>query len=102
MRWFMVGDKSTVAKAAFDAAWEHHWMNNPHHWQYWSGGESGDFITPMPHKYAREMVADWAGAGRAITGKWEVVEWYAKTKNDKILHGDTRAFIEKLLEGWQS
>lgn len=97
VRWLMMKDKSEVAKAEFDAAWEHHWLHNPHHWQYWSGGPEGSFLMPMPHHYAREMVADWAGAGRAITGRWEVQEWYAKTKGDKILHADTRAFVESLL-----
>lgn len=96
VRWFMVKDKSPEAKADFDAAWEHHWMHNPHHWNYWAGGD-GSFLTAMPEKYAREMVADWAGAGRAITGRWEVKEWYAKTKDDKILHPDTRALVERLL-----
>jgi hypothetical protein len=26
---------------AFDAAWEHHWRHNPHHWQYWSASSDG-------------------------------------------------------------
>jgi hypothetical protein len=53
---------------------------------------------PMPEHYAREMVADWLGAGRAITGKWEAKEWYQKNKNAIILHPTTRAFVENLLE----
>ena len=43
-----------------------------------------NYPIPMPEKYAREMVADWAGAGRAITGKWETLEWYEKNQ-EKIL-----------------
>jgi hypothetical protein len=31
---------------------------------------------PMPEKFVREMVADWMGAGRAITGRWDVNDWY--------------------------
>lgn len=27
-------DKDTY-KAEFKQAWEHHYKNNPHHWQYW-------------------------------------------------------------------
>jgi len=52
---------------------------------------------PMPEKYIREMVADWAGAGRAITGKWDVSDWYEKNKEKMTLHPDTRARVEELL-----
>lgn len=51
----------------------------------------------MPERYAREMVADWMGAGRAITGRWEVAEWYAKTRQHIILHPETRALVERLI-----
>lgn len=51
----------------------------------------------MPDRYVREMVADWAGAGRTITGRWEVAEWYAKTRNTILLHPNTRARVEALL-----
>jgi hypothetical protein len=52
---------------------------------------------PMPEKYVREMVADWMGAGRAITGRWEVAQWYAKTREHIIVHPDTRARVEELI-----
>lgn len=97
VRWYMIGDKSAAAKAVYDAAWEHHWLNNPHHWQYWSGGEEGAFLSPMPDEYLREMVADWAGAGRALTGRWEVREWYAKTHVTMKMHPSTRERVERLL-----
>lgn len=51
----------------------------------------------MPERYVREMVADWMGAGRAITGRWEVAAWYAKTRNHIILHPETRAKVEALI-----
>lgn len=101
VRWFTVGDKSPEAKAAFDAAWEHHWMHNPHHWQYWCGGD-GRFLMPMPAADAREMVADWCGAGRAYTGRWEVAIWYAQQRDHIILHPDTRALVERLIADWQA
>ena len=52
----------------------------------------------MPYKYAVEMVCDWAGAGRAITGKWEYKEWYYKNKEKIILHPETRKDVEMLLQ----
>jgi hypothetical protein len=52
---------------------------------------------PMPEKYIQEMVADWAGAGRAITGEWEVAAWYRRNAAGMILHPATRARVERLL-----
>lgn len=84
----------------FNVAWLLHQRRNPHHWQYWYLMQDNDpsFPLPMPEKYAREMVADWAGAGRAITGKWEVGTWYENNKEKTLLHPDTRQFIEGLLQ----
>lgn len=52
----------------------------------------------MPDKYILEMVADWAGAGKAITGKWEVKDWYYKNKYNIILNDKTRIRVENLIE----
>lgn len=53
----------------------------------------------MIFSYAREMIADWMGAGRAITGKWEVAEWYEKNQNKIQLHPETRRFVENIIFG---
>jgi len=75
-------------KKRFDYAWLKHIHRNPHHWQYWILREDdGDTkIMPMPIKYMKEMLADWHGAGRAITGKNNTAEWYLNNK-DKIKLG---------------
>lgn len=52
---------------------------------------------PMSLPLVREMVADWMGAGRAITGRWEVREWYARTGPGMVLHPETRAAVEAVL-----
>lgn len=80
----------------FDIAWNYHQKDNPHHWQYWVLiMDSGDIKPmPMPAEYIKEMVADWAGAGRAINGKWEVQEWYNNNKHKMILHETTKESIE--------
>lgn len=87
-------------KDRFNVAWLLHQRRNPHHWQYWYLIQDNDpsYSLPMPEKYAREMVADWAGAGRAITGKWEVGEWYEKNKGKILLHSATRIFVESLIQ----
>lgn len=84
---------------AFDKAWLKHQHRNRHHWQYWLLKEDSGKLDPlpMPKKYILEMVADWMGAGRAITGQWEVCEWYEKNVGKMQLHLDTRELVELLL-----
>jgi hypothetical protein len=84
---------------AFDRAWLHHQHRNPHHWQHWLLREDDGPIKalPIPEKFVREMVADWMGAGRAITGKWEVASWYAANRDKIVIHGDTRSLVERLI-----
>ena len=86
-------------KDRFNVAWLLHQRRNPHHWQYWYLIQDNDpnLPLPMPEKYTREMVADWAGAGRAITGKWEALAWYEKNRDKILLHPDTRSLVEILL-----
>lgn len=83
----------------FDIAWLKHQHRNAHHWQHWilreDNGNSCAMI--IPDEYIREMVADWAGAGRAITGKWEVKEWYTANKDKMFLSPDTEEMIDILL-----
>ena len=55
-------------------------------------------IIHSPEKYIREMVADWMGAGLAITGRMEVIEWYGKNATKMLLHPRSRARVEELLK----
>jgi hypothetical protein len=84
---------------AFDAAWLHHQHANPHHWQHWMlrNDDGRQKLVLMPDHFVREMVADWMGAGRAITGKWEAAQWYQKNRDIIQLPGQTRQFVERLL-----
>lgn len=84
----------------FNRAWLLHQRRNPHHWQYWylMQDNDPDMAIPMPEKYVREMIADWAGAGRAITGKWDTANWYEKNKEKIKLHPETRTMVETLLQ----
>lgn len=68
----------------FDMAWLKHIHRNPHHWQYWllQEDDGPQKIIPMPIKYLKEMVCDWIGAGKAITGKDNIDEWYSKNKEN--------------------
>jgi len=66
------------SKDAFEAAWHHHKMNNPHHPEYWlNPNRSGELEPiPMPNIYVLEMIADWIGAGKTYGSTLE--EWLPK------------------------
>lgn len=83
----------------FDAAWNHHQNRNKHHWQYWilRRDDGGEICLPIPRRYLLEMVADWMGAGRAITGDWDVAGWYNKNKDKIRLEVQTRLQVESLI-----
>lgn len=91
--------RSEETKARFNAAWLHHQHLNPHHWQHWCLREDSgkSKLIDMPERLWREMVADWMGAGRAITGRWEVSQWYAKNRDIIQLAPRTRENVEQLL-----
>ena len=86
-------------KEAFDLAWLHHQKRNKHHWQWWvlQNDEDGVLALPMPDRYRREMLADWRGAGRAITGVENALGWYGDNKDKMVLHPETRRWIEEQL-----
>jgi len=84
----------------FNMAWLYHQNRNKHHWQYWvmQKEDGGLAVLPMPEKYVREMVADWASAGRAINGHWDVAQWYRKNRDRIKIHSETRMEVEQLLQ----
>ena len=55
---------------------------------------------PMPDIYRKEMLADWRGAGKAIKGFDDTVNWYRANKDTMILHPETRAWVEQQLGVW--
>lgn len=83
----------------FDYAWLHHQHSNLHHWQHWilRNDDGSEEVMEMPENFVREMVADWMGAGRAITGKWEAAEWYLRNNAAIKLHSYSRLRAEELL-----
>jgi len=90
----------TKISRELDYAWLHHLRHNPHHWQNWVllNDEDGYVGLEIPETYVLEMLADWAGAGQAITGKVDPAGWYAKNGHKMILHEKTRQRVEELLQ----
>jgi hypothetical protein len=63
-----------------------------------AGAGGGIIPQEMPREYVLEMIADWLGAGRAITGKWDnVLRWYTENHNNMKMHKTTRALVEFFL-----
>lgn len=93
------GKRRYFENPAFMLAWNHHQKTNPHHWQYWmlTWDKGTTEPVPMPEKYIREMIADWAGAGRVINGRWEFIPWYERNKENIKLHPETRKRVEEIL-----
>lgn len=89
-----------TAGTGFDVAWLKHQNRNKHHWQYWmiTWDKGNTECLPMPDVYRREMLADWMGAGRAITGEDNTNEWYWMNKDNMQLHPETREWIESQLD----
>ncbi len=69
----------------------HHFAKNAHHWEHWLL-DNGTPV-PMPENYALEMIADWLGAGRTYTGKWDMSQWLAENTDRITLHPITRDFV---------
>lgn len=92
--------RTDAVKEEFDAAWLHHLHRNAHHWQYWvlREDDGGTKLLTMPLPLIREMVADWMGAGRAITGRWDIAEWYIANEQTIQLDRSTRIVVEELID----
>lgn len=62
-------------REAFELAWHHHKMNNPHHPEHWMNPNRSGQLEPLeiPNIYLIEMLADWIGAGRTYGST--LVEW---------------------------
>lgn len=93
----------TKQESDFLEAWQHHEASNKHHWGYWITFSTNAnsckrmVAIPIPMIYIKEMVADWIGASKAITGKSDPMGWYTKNKDNLILHSTTRALLERFL-----
>lgn len=87
-------DRPEWLVVAFNRAWLHHLYYGSHHWEYWL---QDDEILEIPDCYRREMLADWRGAGRAITGSDNTKKWYTENRNKITLHPQTREWLEDQL-----
>lgn len=73
----------------FQKAWEHHYKNNPHHWNYWIGKD-------MDCKDIDKMICDWKAMGRKFGDTAQ--EFYLKNYKKMDLTFYTRMYIELALD----
>lgn len=73
----------------FNKAWEHHYNNNKHHWNYWIGKN-------MPYLYQMQMIADWKGMARKFGDTAQ--EFYLKNYHKMDMTYATRLDIEMHLD----
>ena len=80
-------------------AWNSHQKRNKHHWQYYIlVKDDGTILTlDMPFVYVKEMVGDWLGAGKALNGKNDVMNWYKERRETMRMSTKTRLKLEALL-----
>jgi len=80
-------------KNDFDKAWEHHYKNNPHHWNYWL--DENGIPQRINSKYLNQMIADWKAMGLKFddTAQPYYLNNYRKIK----LERDTRIELEMML-----
>lgn len=90
--------KPSEGSYEFNVAWLKHQHRNPHHWQHWVLQEDSGkvFAMEIPIKYAKEMLCDWRGAGKA-QGYDDTLSWYDKNRNKMVLAPATRLFVESEL-----
>ena len=76
----------------FDEAWEHHWMNNEHHPEFWLGED-------MPYIYILEMLCDWGSFSIDKGNFFELIDYYydeAQEDKEKNLSDNTKEIIEDI------
>lgn len=87
----------------YSAAWIHHKVRNPHHFEYWTDYNLTTRQVepvPMPKKYVVEMFCDRVAASKIYNGASytdaDSIEYYYREKSRR-LHPDTAKDIELLL-----
>ncbi|MCF0234525.1 MAG: hypothetical protein HUK22_06045 [Thermoguttaceae bacterium] len=107
---FYVGTHSPITECrnatGVSRAWLHHRGRNPHHFEYWCDNYEGGWRpTPIPYKYALEMICDTLAASRAYNGAAfnyrTPLEWWRKRREleaYKYIHPATAAFSTAMYE----
>ena len=98
--YFYGPSKTAEVQDAFNLAWLHHIHQNPHHWQHWVlvNDDDGTHGLEMPEGYVIEMICDWWSFSHKSGELEEIFEWYRDHKSNMILHKNTKALVEDILD----
>lgn len=85
-------------EANFQAAWYHHFQNNPHHWQHWID-ENGE-LKPLENKdivkmnYV-EMICDWQAMGYVFGDT--AYQYYEQNKDTIKIYPELKSWFKSIL-----
>ena len=82
-------------KKDFEKAWEHHWNNNSHHWEYRQNKQYFNINNDEEVLDVLENILDWIAMGYKF--KDRPTDYYEKNKDKIILCDKERAYLEHVL-----
>jgi len=76
----------------FETAWEHHFENNSHHWQYWLNKSDEGLYQLLSYV---EMICDWQAMGYKFGGN--ALSYYEAHKDKVKITPDYVGLVERIL-----
>ena len=97
-RFFPLHIPSTKDSKSFDKAWEHHYLNNEHHWEYiWNlSDEECNSFPGRIEQYLIHMLVDWTAMGYKYGDTAQ--QYYESNKNKIKLRPEHKKFIYTIFE----
>lgn len=92
-QYFYPVDGEEKNENEMNKSFEHHYMNNPHHPEFWTNFKLQEYI---PVNYIVEMACDWI-AMSIFNGKQNALDWYNSSDKKKMLGKAQANLIEELL-----
>lgn len=80
-------------KELFDKAWVHHYINNPHHPEYWV--DMHGYVRDMKPIYIAEMLLDWEAMSMKFGGS--TYDYYMKEKDNKPFSDNTKKILDEII-----
>ena len=78
----------------FEKAWEHHYTNNMHHWDWWAISGNKE---KMPLPFVLEMCCDWIAMSMKYN-KEDAIGWYKTNKRQIKLGKKQKLMAESVLQ----
>lgn len=92
MYHYSINDQEKIdSKSDYEKAWEHHYTNNLHHWNWWAYNNQKDKMTL---NYVIEMCCDWIAMSMKFGG--DAYHWYLN-QTDIILGEKQKTWLINIL-----